>query len=80
MQAMVQKYGTTVIAAPTAAGFDRVAWIMPYAALVFGLGLVIVIVRAWRNRPLLAHPGAVPSISGGELDHFREQARKETEL
>jgi cytochrome c-type biogenesis protein CcmH/NrfF len=37
MQAMVQKYGTTVIAAPTAVGFNRVAWIMPYVALVSGL-------------------------------------------
>jgi cytochrome c-type biogenesis protein CcmH len=80
MQAMVQKYGTTVIAAPTAAGFDRVAWIMPYVALVFGLGLVIVIVRAWRSRPLLAHPGAVPAVPADQLDRFRAQARKETEL
>jgi cytochrome c-type biogenesis protein CcmH len=80
MQAMVQKYGTTVIAAPTAAGFDRVAWIMPYAALVFGLALVIVIVRAWRSRPLLVHPGTMSPVSDNDLDRFRAQARKETEL
>lgn len=80
MQAMVQKYGTTVIAAPTAVGFNRVAWIMPYVALVSGLLIVIVIVRAWRNRPLLAHPGTVPAVSQGELQRFREQAKKDTEL
>ena len=32
LQAMVQNYGPTVIAAPTSTGFNRVAWIMPYFA------------------------------------------------
>src|SRR6202041_1311372 len=34
LQGFVQKYGTTVMAAPTKAGFNRVAWIMPYFVLV----------------------------------------------
>src|SRR5205085_5391598 len=34
LQGFVQKYGTTVMAAPTKAGFNRVAWIMPYLILV----------------------------------------------
>src|SRR5213082_2178966 len=34
LQAFVQKYGMTVLAAPTKAGFNRVARIMPYMALV----------------------------------------------
>jgi cytochrome c-type biogenesis protein CcmH/NrfF len=80
LQAMVQNYGTTVIAAPTTSGFNRVAWIMPYLALVGGLGTVIVIVRAWRNRPLKAAPASVPPVSGGDLEFFRQQARKDTEL
>src|SRR5579862_4528488 len=32
LQFFVQKYGTTILAAPTKQGFDRVAWIMPYLA------------------------------------------------
>ncbi len=32
-QAFVQKYGPTVLAAPTGTGFDRTAWIMPFVAL-----------------------------------------------
>src|SRR5260370_10255076 len=35
-QAFVQKYGPTVLAAPTNTGFDRTAWIMPFAALFVG--------------------------------------------
>src|SRR5579872_438964 len=80
LQSFVQKYGPTVLAAPTKTGFDRVAWIMPYAALVVGLGLVTFIVRAWRSRPLLLPADAPAPIHGAELEHFRQQARKETEV
>ncbi len=78
LQSFVQKYGTTVIAAPTTKGFNRVAWIMPYLALVLGIAGVVMIVRAWRKRPLLASAGTVSPIYGSELRNFREQARKET--
>src|SRR6202040_4412055 len=40
-QSFVQKYGPTVLAAPTNAGFNRTAWIVPFAAL--GLGFVVVV-------------------------------------
>ena len=80
LQAFVQKYGTTVIAAPTTTGFNRVAWIMPYLALVLGLTTVVLIVRTWRNRPLVLPAGSVAPVSGAELEHFRAEARKDTEV
>lgn len=79
LQAFVQKYGPTVLAAPTKTGFNRVAWIMPYLALVLGLSIVAMVVRAWRSRPLLLPADAPHPVHGAELDRFREQARKETE-
>jgi cytochrome c-type biogenesis protein CcmH/NrfF len=80
LQAMVQNYGPTVIAAPTSTGFNRIAWIMPYFALIVGLTMMIAIVRAWRNRPLKASAASIPPISEAELERFRQQARKDTEL
>ena len=80
LQDFVQKYGPTVLAAPTATGFNRVAWIMPFLALVLGLLTTIFIVLAWRKRPALATPGGVLPVSGGELEHFRTQARKDTQI
>ena len=80
MQSFVQKYGTTVIAAPTSTGFNRVAWIMPYLALVLGLVTVVLVVRAWRGRPLPAAPGGIAPVEGAELERFRDEARKDTEL
>jgi len=80
LQAFVQKYGPTVLLAPTAAGFDRVAWIMPYLVLLLGLTAVALIVRAWRKRPLILPDGSVAPVTGAELARFREQARKETDV
>jgi len=80
LQSFVQKYGPTVLAAPTKTGFNRVAWVMPYLALVGGLTMVTLIVRAWRSRPLLLPADSPTPVHGAELEHFREQARKDTEV
>jgi cytochrome c-type biogenesis protein CcmH len=80
LQGFVQEYGPTVIAAPTATGFNRVAWIMPFAALAFGITFVIYVVRSWKNRPAPALADGIRIPRGSELDEFREKARKETDL
>jgi len=80
LQGFVQDYGPTVIAAPTATGFNRVAWIMPFVALAFGIAFVVWVVRAWKNRPEPALADGIVIPHGRELDQFRAQARKETDL
>jgi cytochrome c-type biogenesis protein CcmH/NrfF len=79
-QSFVQKYGPTVLAAPTTRGFDRAAYIMPFVALVFGFGLIVLVVRAWKKRPTSALADGLRPLHGAELEQFRDQARKETEL
>jgi cytochrome c-type biogenesis protein CcmH len=79
-QAFVQKYGPTVLAAPTTKGFDRAAYVVPFAALFFGFGLVVLIVRGWKNRPTPAIADGLRPIRGAELEQFRDQAGKETDL
>ena len=79
LQAFVQKYGPTVLIAPTATGFNRVAWVMPYLVLVLGLATVVIVARTWKMRPAPVPAGALPRVSGTQLEHFREQAQKETE-
>jgi cytochrome c-type biogenesis protein CcmH len=80
LQSFVQKYGATVIAAPTTQGFNRVAWIMPFVALALGMLTVVMVVRAWRGRPAPALADGIRPVPGAELDHFREQAQRETQL
>ena len=80
LQSFVQKYGPTVISAPTLTGFNIVAWIMPFAVLFAGTGLTVWLVRTWRYRPIPARADGIKPATGADLDKFREQARSETEL
>jgi cytochrome c-type biogenesis protein CcmH len=79
-QGFVQKYGPTVLAAPTTKGFDRAAYIIPFAALILGLGLIVLVIRSWKNRPAPALADGLLPLRGAELEQFRNQARKETDL
>jgi cytochrome c-type biogenesis protein CcmH len=79
-QSFVQKYGPIVLAAPTNTGFDRTAWIVPFLALGVGLVTVVLVVRAWKNRPAPALADGLKPIRGAELEQFREKAREDTDL
>jgi cytochrome c-type biogenesis protein CcmH/NrfF len=79
-QGFVQKYGPTVLAAPTTSGFDRTAWILPAVALFLGVGLVVFVVRSWKHRPVPALADGVRPARGAELEQFRDQVRQETDL
>ncbi|MGB8986149.1 MAG: C cytochromes biosynthesis protein, partial [Candidatus Sulfotelmatobacter sp.] len=70
----------TVLAAPTNKGFDRAAYIIPFAALIMGFGLIVLVIRAWKNRPAPALADGLRPVRGAELEQFRDQARKETDL
>ena len=50
MAYFVEKYGTTVLAAPPASGFNLAAWITPFAALGIGALMVLFFVRRFRSR------------------------------
>jgi cytochrome c-type biogenesis protein CcmH/NrfF len=80
LQGFVQEYGPTVIAAPTATGFNRVAWIMPFAVLALGIAFAVHIVRSWKNRPEPALADGIVIPHGNELEEFQRRARKETEV
>ena len=76
MQAFVKEYGTTVLAAPGMHGFDRVAWIMPFAVFLAAILAAAMLIRNWRER----RPAYAGSVDSPALDRYRQQARKETEL
>jgi cytochrome c-type biogenesis protein CcmH/NrfF len=78
LQSFVQKYGNTVLAAPTTTGFNRVAWIMPFAVFAGALALTILLVRMWKSRAV-AHPVPPSNLEPAELDDLRKKARQETD-
>ncbi len=44
------------------------------------LAAVVILVRAWKMRPAALPAGGVRTVSGAQLEHFRKQAQKETEI
>jgi cytochrome c-type biogenesis protein CcmH len=79
-QGFVQKYGPTVLAAPTTTGFDQAAYIVPLAAVTLGFALIVVVIYAWKNRSVPITTGGLRPIRGPKLEQFRDQARRETAL
>ncbi len=79
LQSFVQKYGNTVLAAPTTTGFNRVAWITPFLVFALATALAVWLVRMWKARPV-AQPVATPNLGSAELDALRRRAREETEF
>jgi len=75
----VNKYGPIVLAAPIRGGFDRVAWIVPFAVLVLAIGGVTMLIRLWHARHARLAP-SMPAAGGGPLsDEVRERIRRESE-
>ena len=75
----VAKYGAVVLAAPTAHGFDLVAWIAPFA--VFGAALLgtVLLVRRWSVGRTLVAAGPDPASLDPAEQARREQIRRETD-
>lgn len=49
VQYFVDVYGPEVLPAPPPEGFNLTAWLMPFMALFAGLGVVLVLVKAWTS-------------------------------
>jgi cytochrome c-type biogenesis protein CcmH len=77
LQNFVQKYGPTVLAAPTESGFNLVAWIMP--GLVFLLATLgaALLIRKWK-----LHTVPMPEAPSADtrVDAIRAKIRRETEI
>jgi len=80
LQSFVQRYGATVLSAPTTEGFDLLAWIMPFAVAAVALVGTIFLVRNWaKNQAALATASgpATPAELKAE-EEMRERIRRET--
>ncbi len=78
LQAFVQEYGESALAAPPARGLNWFAYSFPAVAFAIGLGLVITIIRVWRHRPQVA-PASGPAVSPEMLEHARRQIEREVQ-
>lgn len=75
LQSFVQRYGATVLAAPTTQGFDLVAWIAPFAVFAAALLGTILLVRRWTA----AMPPAEAMATDPASIELRDKIRRETD-
>lgn len=67
VQQYVDKYGETILSAPTKTGFNLSAWIMPFAALVIGGFGVRKVIQSW-VRPGKKNTGESGEASASETE------------
>jgi cytochrome c-type biogenesis protein CcmH len=48
---LVAQFGKGVLAAPERSGFDLLAWVLPIAGLLAGVGVLTVLAWRWTRRP-----------------------------
>jgi cytochrome c-type biogenesis protein CcmH/NrfF len=61
--ALVREYGPRILAEPQENGFSLTAWLVPIAAALGALALVVGLARHWRRRA--SDPGAEAADDGG---------------
>ena len=47
----VDKYGQWILLSPSFRGFRLVVWVLPFAGLIVGVGVVTMVTRRWTRRP-----------------------------
>jgi len=62
-----KQYGEKILSAPTTQGFNLLAWAMPFAALVVGGGLIVLMMGRWRGGPFSTPQS--PNDSGSDSDN-----------
>jgi cytochrome c-type biogenesis protein CcmH/NrfF len=74
---MVRAYGKDIMLKPPAEGFYLLSWVMPFAGLAGGLGLIYLLLRSWRKRPaaVAAESGLVAE--SAELSRYKDRIEKD---
>jgi cytochrome c-type biogenesis protein CcmH/NrfF len=71
--AMIAEHGKEGLAAPPTEGFALTAWVMPFVAILMGLGLIWVFVRR-----LSAQRAQAPAIDPAILEKYHERIEKDS--
>jgi cytochrome c-type biogenesis protein CcmH len=74
------KYGEKVLSEPVAEGFNLLAWIVPFAAILAGAILILIALRRWRSEdsnPARGGTGASPAAYAASLrGRLEEELRR----
>ena len=67
-----KQYGEKILSAPTKQGFNLLAWTMPFVALIFGGGIVVLMMGRWRSSASAASPADTDAARSGDAAKARQ--------
>ena len=76
LSAFRTRYGEKVLSSPTFAGFNWLAWVTPFAAVLAGTVGVALVIRRWSHRP----PPPPPAAPAGDPELRRRLEKELAEL
>jgi cytochrome c-type biogenesis protein CcmH/NrfF len=74
LAAFVARHGEQILAAPTMAGFNLLAWITPFAAILAAGAVLVVLARRWTASGAAAAATSPPGTRQGELTSRQREA------
>lgn len=76
---MMKEHGEAILAAPTFKGFNVMAWVMPFVAIIAVGALVAMILKRWSGNRAPASADAAPkkAAESGEGDPYLKKMRDE---
>ena len=77
IQFFIAQYGEQVLAAPPKRGFNLMAWIMPFAALLFGAGIIYITLKKWVRRETQSQTYIIVEEEDEKYRHQLEEELKE---
>lgn len=82
LQYFASRYGNQILLTPPQQGFNFLAWLMPVAMFLFGIGLVSFVVHDWRVQSRLQFAQEIDlmneaSLVDPELEPYRTQLEQE---
>ena len=79
LASFVSRYGEKVLSAPTATGFNLVAWITPFLVVLIGAVSIGFIARRWTKNRSQVQAAAAPSPPISTPSPYQERLKKELE-
>ncbi len=79
----VKQYGEKMLASPPKSGFNLVAWILPFAAVVVGATALFFILRAWAlkgKRSAEETLNLLQPVSSQETEEYRGRLQEELKM
>ncbi len=71
IQFFVAQYGEQVLSSPPKRGFNLVAWITPFAAILFGAGVIYIMIKKWVWQGRRSQVSAVPEADEKDEEYQR---------